>query len=99
MAEVIVLEFSAPEAASIYNKVNELLGVNPASGAGDWPRGLMSHVAGEAGDKLVVVEVWASKAAQEEFMASRLGPAFGEAQAPAPIRAEWFSAIGQMHRH
>jgi quinol monooxygenase YgiN len=60
---------------------------------------LISHVAGEAGDKLIVVEVWESRAVQEEFMQSRLGPAFQEANVPQPTRVEWFTKAGEMHRH
>lgn len=98
MAEVVVIEFTAPGAVEIYRRVNDLLGVDPATGSGDWPAGLLSHVAGEAGDKLVVVEVWESKAAQEEFMATRLGQAFGQANVPQPTRVEWFALAGEMRR-
>ena len=52
------------------------------------------HVAGHAGGNLIVVEVWDSKAAQEEFMEKRLGPALQKANAPAPTRIEWFSVMG-----
>lgn len=99
MPEVLVLEFTAPEAVEIYKKVSRILGVDPSTGSGDWPAPLISHVAGEAGDKLIVVEVWESKAVQEEFMQSRLGPAFAEADVPAPTRVEWLTLAGAMHRH
>ena len=42
MAEVLVLEFDAEPAD--YEKVNELLGIDPASGSGEWPDGLVDHV-------------------------------------------------------
>jgi hypothetical protein len=45
------------------------------------------------------MEVWESRAAQEQFMQSRLGPAFHEANVPQPTRVEWFSQAGEMHRH
>ena len=99
MSEVVVIEFDAPEALAIYNAVNRLLGVDPSSGSGDWPAPLTSHVAGESGDKLIVVEVWESRTVQEEFMRSRLGPAFQEANVPQPTRVEWFTLAGEMHRH
>jgi hypothetical protein len=99
MSEVLVLEFAAPQALEIYTSVNRLLGVDPSSGSGDWPAPLKSHVAGESGDKLIVMEVWESRAAQEQFMQSRLGPAFHEANVPQPTRVEWFSQAGEMHRH
>ena len=97
MAEVVVLEFSVPEAVNIYNSVNRILGVDPSDGSGDWPAPLIHHVAGESGDKLIVVEVWESKADQEQFM-ERLGTAFQEANVPPPTRVEWFNLAGQTHR-
>ena len=97
MADLVVLEFSAPEAVNLYTNVNRILGVDPSDGSGDWPTPLVHHVAGELGDKLIVVEVWESKADQEEFM-GRLGAAFHEANVPAPVRVEWFNVAGQMHR-
>jgi heme-degrading monooxygenase HmoA len=97
MAEVVVLEFAAPDAVGIYNSVNEIL----SDGSDTWemPPGLISHVAGEAGDKLIVVEVWESQAHQQAFMESTLGPAFHEANVPEPSRVEWFSHAGDAHRH
>lgn len=97
MAEVVVLEFEAPDAVSIYNSVNTIL----SGGSDTWemPPGLISHVAGEAGDKLIVVEVWESQADQQAFMESELGPAFREANVPEPSRVEWFSHAGDAHRH
>src|SRR5271156_1754116 len=97
MAEVVVLEFEAPDAVSIYNSVNEIL----RGGSDTWelPRGMISHVAGEAGDKLIVVEVWESQADQQAFMDSALGPALHEVSAPQPTRVEWFSHAGDAHRH
>lgn len=48
---------------------------------------------------MVVVEVWESQAAQEEFMHSQLGPAFAQAKVPNPTRVEWFSNVADVHRH
>lgn len=94
MADLVVLEFAAPDAVNIYRSVNKLLGwdggVPPPEGL---PAGMISHVAGESGDKLVVVEVWESQAAQGDFMNSQLGPAFAEANVPQPSRVEWFTNI------
>jgi hypothetical protein len=98
MAELLILEFSAPDAVEIYHQVNKLLGLDPSANSGDWPAGLLSHQAGEDGDSLVVVESWETRAAQEEFMNSRLGPAFAEAQAPPPARASWLSQVGSWTR-
>ena len=99
MPELVVIEFTAPEALGIYNNVNRILGLDGPIEQGDWPAGLISHVAGESGDKLVVVEVWESQAAQADFMHSRLGPAFAEANVPQPARVEWFALAGEFHRH
>jgi cytochrome c oxidase assembly factor CtaG len=93
MAGLVVLEFSAPNAINIYRSVNKLLGWDGVPAPEDLPAGMISHVAGESGDKLVVVEVWESQAAQGEFMNSQLGPAFAEANVPQPSRVEWFTNI------
>jgi hypothetical protein len=95
MAEAIILEFTSPDAASLYSTVNGILGLDSSTGKGDWPAGIISHTAGVQGDAMVVFEVWESRAQQEEFMNSRLGPALGQAGAPEPKRVEWFSVLGQ----
>ena len=99
MAEVVVIEFSAPDAVSIYHRVNKILGWDGTPDAEHWPAGMLSHVAGESGDKLVVVEVWESQAAQGDFMQSQLGPAFAEAKVPPPARVEWFASVADIHHH
>jgi hypothetical protein len=100
VAEVVVIEFSAPNAVNIYNQVNKILGwEGPEPGPEVWPAGMISHTAGEAGDKLIVVEVWESRDTQGEFMKSQLGPAFAEAQVPDPTRVEWFSEVANVHGH
>jgi hypothetical protein len=63
------------------------------------PEGLISSIAGESGDKLIVVEAWESRAFQEKFMHSQLGPALAEAKAAHPSRIEWFSGIADFHLH
>jgi hypothetical protein len=99
VADVVVLEFTAPDAVNIYNKVNHLLGWDGTPDWKHWPKGMLSHIAGEKGDKLVVVEVWESKANQEEFMHSQLGPAFAKAEVVPPARVEWFNGAGDVHKH
>jgi hypothetical protein len=93
MAEVLVLEFAAPNAVSIYNDVNKLMGWDTPPRPEDFPPGMITHVAGESGEKLVVVEVWESQAAQADFMNTQLGPAFAKAEVPQPARVEWFTAV------
>jgi hypothetical protein len=99
MSEAIILEFAGVGAAE-YNAVNVLLGIDPVTGEGDWPAGMISHTGavGAAGN-LVVFEVWDSQASQGAFMASKLGPALGQAGVPAPVRVEWFSTTGYHHTH
>lgn len=92
MAEVIILEFDADPA--LYNQVNDLLGLNPETGSGDWPKGIISHVGAQTATGIVVVEVWESQADQEAFMASRLGPALAKAEVPQPKRVEWMGLLG-----
>jgi hypothetical protein len=100
MAEVVVIEFSEPNAVNLYHRVNKILGwEGGAPDADNWPAGMLSHIAGESGDKLVVVEVWQSQADQQAFMQSQLGPAFAEAEVPQPARIEWFADVADIHRH
>jgi hypothetical protein len=93
MSNVLILEFPGVTAEQ-YHAVNKVLGVDPATGEGDWPKPLEGHTAalGDAG--LVVVEVWESQDAQGEFMA-RLGPALAEVGLPQPTRMEWLSLVGR----
>ncbi len=97
MAEVVVIEFASPDAVKIYNQVNKIIGWEGEPDTDSWPSGMISHVAAEAGDKLIVVEAWKSRADQERFMESKLAPAFKEANVPAPTRLEWFSAVMNVH--
>jgi hypothetical protein len=99
MAEVVVIEFSQPNAVDVYHRVNKELGWDGEPDSASWPAGMLSHVAGEKGDKLIVVEVWESQAAQGEFMRSQLGPAFAAVDAPQPTRIEWFDAVMDIHTH
>ena len=97
MADVVVIEFSSPDAVSIYNRVNKIIGWEGEPGSEAWPDGMISHIAAEAGDKLIVVEAWESRADQERFMAAKLGPAFHEANTPQPARVEWFAGVMNVH--
>lgn len=58
MPELLVLDFDGVDEA-MYAKVNAALGLDPATGAGAWPSGLISHVTGvtDSGHGYVV-EVW-----------------------------------------
>ena len=96
MAEVLVLEFETATASELYQQVNGILGIDSATGKGDWPPGILSHLAGVTEDgQFIVVESWESQAAQEKFMSERLGPALGQANAPEPRRVQWFTGLGE----
>jgi len=93
MSEVLILEFAGATAEQ-YLAVNKILGVDAATGEGDWPAPLQSHVASVGAAGLVVVEVWESREAQAGFMA-RLGPALGEVGLPEPARMQWQTLLGR----
>lgn len=99
MSDALILEFKGV-GTDQYNLVNQILGVDPATGQGDWPPGLLSHTGavGEGGN-LVVFEVWDSQESYGAFMSSRLGPALGQAEVPEPARVEWLSILGSYHTH
>ncbi len=97
MAEVVVLEFSAPDAGSIYMRVNGILGWNGVPGPEVRPEGLISSISGGADDRLIVVETWASKQHQERFLQEQLGPALADAKVAPPSRVEWFDGIIDFH--
>jgi hypothetical protein len=98
MAEAIILEFKGV-GKNEYDQVNKILGIDLATGAGDWPPPLLNHTgAVTANGDLVVYEIWESKAAQETFMA-RLGPALHEVGLPEPSRMEWLDVVGHYQTH
>jgi hypothetical protein len=98
MSEAIILEFSGVSRDQ-YDAVNTILGIDPETGEGDWPDGLVSHVGAEGADgSAVVFEVWESQAAQGAFMESRLGAALAQVGLPEPRRVEWFSVLGTFPR-
>jgi hypothetical protein len=76
MAELLILEFDRVT-ESEYRNVNAELGIDPETGKGDWPAGLITHLAGLAEGRAFVVESWTSREAQAEFMQNRLGAALG----------------------
>lgn len=42
-----------------------------------WPKGVISHIAGQSADGWCVVDVWETKADFDAFFANQLAPAFG----------------------
>jgi hypothetical protein len=89
MAEGLILEFEGVDLAK-YQAVNKALGIDMASGQGDWPAGLTYHAGGAKPGGWVVFEVWESRADQEAFMHGRLGQALQEGGVTdRPSRVEW----------
>jgi hypothetical protein len=89
MAEGLILEFDGLN-RDHYDAVNGRLGLDPSSGEGDWPTGLLFHSGGAKPGGWVVFEVWESKEAQAAFMDGRLGRALQEGGVSAPpTRVEW----------
>jgi quinol monooxygenase YgiN len=63
-----------------YDAVMRELGLPLGDAGGTWPAALISHAAGSAPDgSWVVVDVWQSQEAFDQFLASDLGPAFARA--------------------
>ena len=94
MAEALILEFAGLDKPT-YLKVNEALGIDQATGKGDWPAGLLSHTGAEGPDGFVVFEIWDSKESQDQFMNDRLGAALQQAGVGGPPRrAEWLEIAG-----
>jgi len=93
MAEAIVLRFTGVGERE-YRAVNEALGIDMASGEGEWPEGLLVHAAAvpEEGS-LVVGEVWSSREAQAAFMQGRLGAALAAGGVTAVPEVTWLSLM------
>jgi hypothetical protein len=89
MAEGLILEFQGI-GLDEYRAVNAALGLDVRTGSGEWPDGLLVHVAGAGPAGLTVYEVWDSRESQGRFMEGRLGKALHEGGVTAaPSRVEW----------
>ena len=97
MAELLILEFDGVD-ENDYARVNAQLGLDVDTGAGDWPAGLVSHLAGLTdGGRAYVVEVWESQEAQAEFMESRLDAAMAAGGVTATPSVTWARLIGHQN--
>lgn len=93
MPETLILEFTGVD-PSAYAAVNAQLGIDPTTGAGEWPPGLISHAAGMGDDgTFVVTEIWASRADQQAFMESRLGQALAAGGVTARPSIRWVPLV------
>jgi hypothetical protein len=98
MAEALILEFDGVGQTE-YEAVNGQLGIDMVTGAGDWPAGLMLHAAGTADSgAFVVTEVWSSREAQAEFMATRLGAALAAGGITSAPRITWIPLVALHNR-
>lgn len=94
MADGLLLEFEGV-GLDQYRAVNKALGINVATGEGEWPEGLLFHAGGTGAGGLIVYEVWESQDAQGRFMSGRLGRALQEGGiTAAPSRVEWTELAG-----
>lgn len=89
MAVGLILEFEGVGLEE-YKAVNAALGIDIATGEGEWPAGLQFHAGGAKPGGWTVMEVWDSKEAQQRFMDGRLGRALQEGGiTERPSRVEW----------
>ncbi len=94
MPDALFFEFTGVSAHD-YRAVNKILGLDPDTGDGSWPVGLLSHTGATGPDGgFVVFEVWESQQAQTDLMAPRLGPALTQAGLPEPRRVQWPTVAG-----
>lgn len=97
MAELLILEVDGVDETD-YAKVNAQLGLDPVTGAGAWPTGLITHLAGLTDEgRAYVIEVWESQQAQAEFMQTRLGAAMAAGGVTATPSVTWARLIGQQN--
>ena len=99
MAAGVILEFEGVTEKE-YNAVNAALGIDPATGEGDWPDGMVSHAAGlNENGRFVVIEVWDTPEHQARFMEERLGEALakgGVTEQPASVT--WIELVANNTR-
>jgi hypothetical protein len=94
MPDLLILDFTGLDEGD-YLAVNKELGLDPKTGAGDWPAGLITHVAGTSDDgHAYVMEVWESQQAQADFMSSRLGAALARGGVTVEPQVTWAHVIG-----
>jgi hypothetical protein len=84
MPAQVILEFEGITTKE-YDAVNAALGIDPATGEGDWPPGLQVHAAGlNENGHLVVTEIWDTPEHQARFMEERWGEALAKGGITGP---------------
>jgi hypothetical protein len=98
MTAGVILEFEGVTETE-YGAVNAALGIDPTTGEGDWPAGLVSHSGGlDESGHLIVMEVWDSPEHQERFMEERLGEALAKGGiTEPPSSVTWIELIAHHH--
>jgi len=93
MPHALVYEFEGVTDAH-YAAVSRHLGIDPETGAGDWPPGMVSHAAGTADDgTFIVSEVWSSREDQAAWQ-QKLAPALAANGVTIVPRVRWVPLIG-----
>ncbi len=94
MAAEMILEFDGVGEEQ-YRAVNQALGMDPETGEGDWPEGMISHAAGTSADgRFIVTEVWNSMEEQEAFMSGQLAAALVEGGISGPpANVTWIELV------
>ncbi len=97
MAVELILDFEGVTSVE-YDAVNKELGLDPATGEGDWPDGMLLHSAGlSSNGHFVVTEVWNSMEQQEAFMHDRLGEALGKGGITGPpFSVTWIELVSHL---
>jgi hypothetical protein len=92
MPEALVYEFQGVTDAH-YAAVSRHLGIDPETGEGEWPPGMLSHAAGSADDgTFIVSEVWSSRDHQADWQ-QKLAPALAANGVTVVPRARWVPLI------
>jgi hypothetical protein len=73
MAVTLVMEFKGMTREK-YDAIMRELGLDKQNA--QWPKGIISHVAGPLPDGWGVVDIWESQAAFDNFLSNQLTPAF-----------------------
>jgi hypothetical protein len=92
MPLALVYEFQGVTGAH-YAAVSRHLGIDPETGQGPWPAGLISHAAGSADDgTFIVSEVWSYREDQAAWE-QKLAPALAANGVTAVPRVRWVPLI------